>query len=425
MQLMELIDDKLPEKDASLHCLAILNLIVKFQLNTFSSEKLKIYRQFASSSYLRKDYRLNLVKEYYIAPEYLPLTNGEGIVVSNFGYIPIDKVALKYLKNPSIRKFLKEEPFRERSGKYLSQMDSEQSDRLVGKLKIELFLDDAQLSPTNGLGTGKHHKYLYVYASFTDLPYKYTFHSDDIEMIMMVKRSDLELLSKDFKMVQLFERLKNDLSHLLKFGAQVDGEHFQVTVSFIRGDNAGIYEWTGFPFSFNINAFVCRFCGIKGMCSDCKIKKQANKAVKRLKNKAQPLPSQLTLNCTNCLQGTKGNFALLNNEDFKDFQEAQKHGLTRPFPFETLFDHNLTPANLLPPDSMHDISEGVFVDVIEIDLGIMKYKINREHKKTVPQILTIFQSAINSFPFFEGKPKLKWDSSKSTFKLDGKAIEVN
>lgn len=432
MKLVNFVEDKFSEKKSGQFALQLLNFFEKFR--SISSEqfdeKKPIYRKIASSKDLRKDYRIRLLKEYYIKPKYLTLSNSNGDKIGEIGYVPVEFLCRKYLKNVSIRAKLDQEANYVRSTeKFSSCLDSEQFSRLKGKLKCQLFIDDAQISPTNGLGTGKGQKYVNVYLRFIDMPAEYLSSENDIELLMMVKRSQLDMIDKDIRMATLFHQFTKDMNRLMKNGIEIDGKRYNVAFCHLNGDNKGVYECLGFGEGFQNDAFVCRYCLATGRCRHVSPEVAAqtrlhNKNLRHNVPSSEPLVEVPKCDQAEChtIQDNQI-YPLKRSENYISKSESTKNGVVRNFPFQSLFIHGIDPSNIASPDPLHDLCEGTLQCIVEIIFHQAKNIIQGIHRKlTVGQIETIFAKSIRNFPFFEGNPKLRWQ--KGEFKLEGKGIQV-
>src|SRR5699024_4496548 len=137
------------------------------------------------------------------------------------------------------------------------------SDRVHGKLKIELYLDDCQLAPANFAGSKQKH--LLVYITFADIPILHRTKMRDIETLIIVNRDKLKVLG-DQALTKLFERLIKDLHELPEFNFELSNgqtSKIEVAISSIIGDNLQVNEILGFKQSFNDNSFTCRYCASK------------------------------------------------------------------------------------------------------------------------------------------------------------------
>lgn len=442
MKLFELTD-KLPEKTQSQIGLMVVDLLEEYDAlpqEEKSDQKKSDYRKVVKTDWNRKAFKMFKVKDYYIAPKFYSLDDQNKKSVGRFAYVSLIDLCKKYLKNKFIRELLLKEQQQKNENyvpsyeKFTSILDSEQFWRLLGYLKIEIFFDDAQLAPSNGLGSGRQ-KYYYVYVTFVDMPYEYCCHRNNVEQVLMVKRSDLDKINPKYRIQCLYKVIVKDLLHLMNVGIEVDGTRFYATVSNTCADNLGLYEWAGFCCSFKNEAFVCRQCGLRGKC---KCKRGQKRKLSSVADNNLPLPivkrkktvpmstaDQLTWQqpkCGECktIQDIDSVAKLLNAEDFESKPIAKSNGLIRPFPFRIL--PNIDVTNLSAPDIMHDKCEGILPNIAEILLHMMKDFLHAIHRGTINQILEVFNDKFRQFNFYEGKQSLRWH--KSSFKVDGEAIQV-
>lgn len=438
IEVTDVISSKVSKSDISALSLKILEFFTKHQSTPLSElePKLPLYRKIAASPFLRDKVKVSLVNQYYIEPEFIPLKNELGNDISTYSYVSITEIVKLYLKNHSIRNKLKQERTYEPSGVYRSALDSGQCHRIRGKFKIDIFSDDAQIAPTNGTGFGNQ-KYLFVYAIFPDLPPEYCHRIKDIELLMMVKRSDLDQINIDHRMDILYQKLDCELFRLMDKGITIDGEKYEVTVRYIRGDNKGMHEFLGFGQGFQNTSFRCRFCAALGKCK-CKHLVRTNDElgadtdmevlpVAKKQRKNAPSKSIVDIQeepeCSKCvtIQQTNKNFRLLDFNDFQTTDGAKHNGYVRNFALKSLITKKINVANSGVCDPMHELCETIHSNIVEILLGIMKNKLKKEAKLKIQEIGDIFNKYIKEFPLFYGRPKLKWDGA---FKLEGKAIQV-
>lgn len=278
--------------------------------------------------------------------------------------------------------------------------------RLLGKLKMELYIDDCESSKTNGLGSSS--KLLQVYMTCADIPRADRIHSSEMEKILTVDRHELKsLATNDFDPIyHLFKDRRDDLTDLatsrLKvnhFGEESqDGEKVLVTLSHQCGDNLGIYEILGLSQCFNNNSFRCRFCGWLGKDVDGEDSIQNH-----------DLTPTLIIDT--------------RDERARDLLGASP----RRFVFDTV--PGVTPFNIAPPDDFHDLPEGtlpeftvrVLTSIVEKskDPNQPQYEIGQTKCSAANRIEQKFEE----FRFHEGKPSLTWKPG-SGFVLKGKACQV-
>lgn len=256
-----------------------------------------------------------------------------GDLLTKYSYLSLEALCHKYLENASIRSKLDAEKANKRpfTGVYADQMDGWASAQLKGALKIEISIDDAQLSPANGFGSSAQ-KYALVYASCADIPFARRCKHNDIELLMMIRRDKLALM--DNPMVTIFAKLRAEFEKLAHVGIDKEGQNYKVYLSSIIGDNLGVHEILGLGKSFSNSSWHCRFCGLPG------------KATKKKKK----LYSSGLLSCqtVNSLVPR-----LLDSGDVQTNAQKLKYGIKRQFPFDGITPH-YTITNLNPPDILHD-----------------------------------------------------------------------
>jgi hypothetical protein len=388
----------LAERHVSKIAVDILKFYQNFEKKPSHVDYLNL-NKYAKSAYLRKEYR---VRKYdtYIQPVVKQVNELNRF---SYSYLPITQVCIKYLRESNwlVRKLFSESSKNQVAAKrhykeYSTIFDGSFSSRLIGKLKLEIFIDDANFAPSNGIGT-KGQKFLNVYLTCSDIPFEKRIHSNEMEMILVANRAKLNKLESSNSLRHLFGHFREELSHLMKNGLQIEVDNKSatifVTLSTICGDNLGVYELTGNKRCFSLDAFVCRFCGAKG-----RRKNGDDSEVLDIQSLCQSYP-------------------LISEQGAHSLSEL---GIIHDFVFDGL--PGITRWNCAPPDLTHDLAEGVVTNIIELlltsivkrngFLGSTKYNI------------TIIAKRIENRKFYEGTPIAKWCGSEG-FKIVGKAIQVS
>ena len=228
----------------------------------------------SKSEYFQDQY-CQLKYETYIKPQIIDLKrtvvdeNGETTTstVCKSSYLNLKLLTCKYLSNGSIlKKILKERisQKKQQSTIFKEITDGKSFQRLLGQFKLELGIDDAELSPSNGFSNQKH---LFLYGACADIPFEERVRSNDIELILCVNRKKMMtgyMNNRDEALRAFFFKFKSDLEELHNNGINIrigsEKVNVKVNIASISGDNLGIYELLGFKMSFHPNSFGCRFC---------------------------------------------------------------------------------------------------------------------------------------------------------------------
>jgi hypothetical protein len=403
----------LPEKTVNKLAVCLIDQFAEvIDQNKLSSEKLQLYHKILSSNYLQASY-IERSCDYYVKPVIKKVTNEQGQSV-DVSVVSLTSLCRKYLTNISLCKRLIREKETSNRGQhqsleYDSILSGSSSARLRGKLKLELFIDDTNLSSSTYTGTRQ--KFLKVYASFADLPIQNRAHSDDIEMVLLVNRSKLK--QRNISLDMILKDVRDELLMLSVDGIQVQVEgkdvKFQVTLSAVCGDNLGINELLGFKCCFTNAAFVCRYCGALGR-----------------DRSGEDAPSIQNLGWQHDLiTGLASN-------------ELAKYGIIRPFIFDGLPD--IDRWSIAPPDNAHDLCEGVLPDITELILQSLvennqeflaatgdssgsKQELSQRQREVRARTFILEKFAAFKHNFYEGAIEIKWEVGKG-FKLRGTAIQV-
>lgn len=369
---------------------SMLNLFQKFRnSNDAADDQLMKIERIVKSEHLQKVFKSRTLKNH-IEPQVVDLLDETGNVVTCYTYVPIKDICTKYLTNASLVNHLIEEGAKAKRQMSHSQtfghfMDGSafKARQLYGKLKLELYLDDANMSPTN---LNNKQKTLFVYLTAADLPIYHRSKKLEIETIIVANRFKLKNLGEN-AVAQMFNRLKDDLAQLTKAGIQVkhqgETKTIGVELAMVIGDNLQINELLGYKQNFNNNSYVCRYCSAS--FSD--------------------------------LDDANRDFLLL--EELQSGQSKKKdkkdYGIMRDFAFDGL--SNITRLNLCPPDPTHDIAEGtlsVFLTKILHSLTLWE----RVSQETILQRITEYGPKLA-----EGQPIVK-AASVLTYSITGTASQV-
>lgn len=362
-------------------------------ISSISESEFELFKKIIKSDYLQMEYRKATYKNY-IPPRQLELESEHGSC--HYSYVSPIELCQQALNN----KFLIEHLLKEKEGPLIatetfkSIMDGSVAQRLKGKLKVEIFVDDALISSSNRNQSQKH---LFVYLTFPDIPFKERTHSNNIDMILMINRKKLDDLKLTDSMTVLFKQLRKDLRKLICNGIQVKTSTnvettIYVTLSTVCGDSLGCYELLGFRMSFAPNAFICRYCSATGNTRN---------------------NNQLSI------QDLSRQGLLIEEPTNEQMERLQTR---RQFSLKNLPE--ITQFNLCPADLMHDLPEGVLPDVIEMILtNLVANKL--VGASTIQNSIRNVEKEFERFKFYEGKPLVKWSPTSKRVIISGKAVEVS
>jgi hypothetical protein len=238
----------------------ILNLCVDFRKINPSSESMQLYKRVSSSDYLQEKLHNSRFGSDFIKPQsHNSLKDTQGrTYLFNYSTVSIESLMRKIMRNESVRTKLQNENSSLLSvrrtarcptkGKISSLTESLIWPRLIGKLKLELYIDDCQLAPS--VVFNQQQKYLFLYATFPDLPFENRCSKKDIDVILMANRKKLnDLVEKEGlcdPIGALLLTLKDEIKRLMQFGIKLDtDETIKLGLSCICGDNLGIYQLLG------------------------------------------------------------------------------------------------------------------------------------------------------------------------------------
>lgn len=412
-----------------------------------TTDQIELLEKLANSSHLKEQFNIKNLEKYLNLPEIVPLTYKDK-TCGKYSMINVEKLCKKYLSNKSVREKLKKEKNTKRrnDGVYASDMDGWFSDRIRGWLKMEIFIDDAQLGPSNGFGSGSGQKYIMVYVTFPDLPFHFRTQIEDIELLMMIKRSDLNKIPKEDRFATLFSKLNIDLERLGTEGIEINGEKFYVTVSTVLGDNLGIYEFLNFGMNFQTTCFRCRYCGLLGKNYERIEESENNDMIQNEENeqeeegetqkpppkKKRKLKEIIKEKTCQDIKSINAIPKLLKEADLEQLESVSKF-VRSGYPFASVSSLSNHCTNISSADSMHDCSEGILVTILESMLVELRNLIDREREKLpykerrkIPTGMEQISQIFRNYSFYEragGSPKIKWTNAQKV-SVEGKGILV-
>ncbi len=316
-----------------------------------------------------------------------------------FSTTPLLPIITRALRNQSLVDYLWNEST-QRPPQNLStatSLDGLFAPRIRGKLKLEVYIDDCQYSPSF---TNRTQNFTCIYLSLADIPYHLRTKRDEIDIYMLVNKAKLDELKLDDVNFALFSLLRSEIETINQNGGlqliSSTGVQFNinVTISTVLGDNAAIYPFIGFSKSFGNNAYRCRFCF----------------AVGRSREGGKEDDIQNSLTFRQLITSSEEADQLLNRRSTFVFESFQ--GIDR--------------WNISPPDLMHDLSEGVIQNIIELIFTSIsaKYKLNPSSGRAwLSDNRDLISKSVENFSFYEGQPCLRVPAGQSSFKLSGTALQ--
>ncbi len=209
------------------------------------------YNKIAASDHLQEIY-FEKTNSSYIQPLSLDeLHVGERIYNLKYSVTPLLPIITRALRNQSlVDHLLNESAQRPQQNLSLdSSLDGLFSSRIRGKLKLEVYIDDCQYSPSF---TNRTQNFTCIYLSLTDIPYHLRTKKDEIDIYMLVNKAKIDELKLDDVNFALFSRLRSEIDAINQNGGlqlcSSTGSQFNidVTISTVLGDNAAIYPFIGF-----------------------------------------------------------------------------------------------------------------------------------------------------------------------------------
>lgn len=237
---------------------------------------LKAYKKVAASEHLQDIY-FEKTNTHYVQPLSLDKlqVNGECYNLK-YSATPLLPMINRLLTNQSLVDHLWEEQNQPRVSRqvqlsFANLLDGSFARRILGKIKLEVYIDDTQYSPSY---MNKTQKFTCVYLSLADIPFHLRTKRDEIDIYLLVNKVNLDKLGLSDTNFALFSRLRSEIESINEEGGvqlfTSSGTQFcaAVTISSIVGDNLAIYPLLGFSGCFNVNSYRCRFCLASGRSRD-------------------------------------------------------------------------------------------------------------------------------------------------------------
>ncbi len=361
-----------------------------------NSSSFKDYQKIALSEHLQEVY-IEKTNPCYIEPLSLDKIQDIDGQMYDFKYsmTPLKSIISRALQNQSLVDHLYKEQH-QNSSSFLSTVSLPNpliTNRVKGKLKLEVYIDDTQYSPSC---MNKTQKFTCVYVSLADIPFHLRTKRNSIDIYMLINKTKFDDLNLKDTNYAVFHPMRSEIENINRSGGfRVSYStditfNIEVTLMSIVGDNLAIYPLLGFSGSFNPYSFTCRFCLARGRS------REGSDSIQEL-----------------CIQRP------LNSDD--------NNLINRSF---FVFDGfcEIDRWNIAPPDIMHDLSEGVVPAIFELIVTSIstKYQLDPSLNRIRLSInRNIIIDSFESFSYFEGQPTLKWVSlpGKNGFKLSGSALQ--
>lgn len=236
----------------------------------------KTYQKIATSEHLQNAY-FEKTNKHYVQPKSLDELQVNGKSYSlKYSATPLLPMINRLLTNQSLVDHLWAEQNQSRSSRenqltIASPLDGTFAKRMHGKLKLEVYIDDTQYSPSF---MNKTQKFTCIYLSLADIPFQMRTKRDEIDIYLLVNKVNLDKLGLSDTNFALFSRLRFEIENINEQGGvqlcTSNGTQFfaTITISSIVGDNLAIYPLLGFSGCFNTFSYRCRFCLASGQLRD-------------------------------------------------------------------------------------------------------------------------------------------------------------
>lgn len=215
----------------------LLNSVLKNLDSDISSKAVELIKEFRKSEPLQRAYLKR--KDTYVPSEPVIIND---IEVGQ--YVSLKQLAKLALKNKSIVQSILDErklPIQNKFDVYNSELScsSERQNLLLGKLRIELGIDDFSVTKQN-------RKFFAVYGSFTNIPIEERLKRKDIFLIAMADRKVLK--EGKISVNQFLRKLTEDLQSLAQDGVPIRVQFtggvektitIKATLSSLVADNLG------------------------------------------------------------------------------------------------------------------------------------------------------------------------------------------
>ena len=349
---------------------------------------LDVYMKMAKSKYYTELYLKKRYKSRLIQHKRMELRSNLNNKLCTYSYTPLRDVVEKFAEENAewlLPKLEMETVKSNTLSEYNEILDGASLQRCRGKIKLDFYLDDAELN--RGCGFGRSAKLIQLYLSFGDIPLRLKAKDDSIEELLLCDRKQFKKLKLPFGC--LFSIVNQDLNELITNGliVSLNSVDRKIDVEFCTfpGDNAAQYEALGFKCSFRPRDTYCRGCGLRGF--DPSIEDQT-KSIRSYQNIELQMPL---------------------------IQNIPENELTVGVKQEMIFiTKNITRWNCAPNDVVYLLAEGV----LPKELSICLHLIAKTYKKSSQMI----KECLTAFPFYHGE--MEWKAG-DVFALKGTASQVS
>ncbi len=234
---------------------SILDLCQEYSQSIPNDSLIDTYKQISNSDYLQNKYLHRQLSSTLVSAQNHThlIDDDDNSYPFKYSSVSVESLMRKTLKNEFVlEKIVKEQSFSQQKSTTISALEHCSIwPRLKGKMKIELYLDDAQIAPSGIFN--RNQKYFFLYATFPDIPYERRVSENEIEIVLMANRNKLTELKRQQKLSDpigtLLKGVVEEMKFLTETGIDVfyNGKQINIklALSCICGDNAGIYELLG------------------------------------------------------------------------------------------------------------------------------------------------------------------------------------
>ncbi|KAH9406433.1 hypothetical protein TYRP_013410 [Tyrophagus putrescentiae] len=222
-----------------------------------NNSSFKDYQKIALSEHLQEVY-IEKTNPCYIEPLSLDKIQDIDGQMYDFKYsmTPLKSIISRALQNQSLVDHLYKEQH-QNSSSFLSTVSLPNpliTNRVKGKLKLEVYIDDTQYSPSC---MNKTQKFTCVYVSLADIPFHLRTKRNSIDIYMLINKTKFDDLNLKDTNYAVFHPMRSEIENINRSGGfRVSYStditfNIEVTLMSIVGDNLAIYPLLGFSGSFN------------------------------------------------------------------------------------------------------------------------------------------------------------------------------
>ncbi|KAH7638357.1 hypothetical protein HUG17_9463 [Dermatophagoides farinae] len=381
--IVELSEVRLKKSIPNAHVEELGSVIAKnFQkAQEFPNHIMDIMARYSSSCYLQDQFFE--MQPNYVQPIKIPTSDPELTIQ----YYSVEGILRSIMsQHPSLINIIEKEkrlqfvPENERKNftinNELDTTDKTMFERLKGKLRVEIFLDDYSFMGKRG------RKFLAGYLSCSNLPFQERVQRDQINVFLLVKRPITKVKNS---MNMILKPLVREMQQLEHSGIKVkkdNGEivEIQVILSKIICDNLAQNEILGFSMGF----------GKSSICREC--------LTKREKYPSSRLHSILDSDEHNLVKSGVKNLV------FRDCILTDLRGVTL--------------SNISPPDMFHDLFEGPIIKI----MNLFFWTLINSKKNNLKLTTKIIAKRLESFPLYNGKILVEFEKKKF-LKINGNGVQ--